>query len=63
MTEQTRIGVVGTGFIGKGIVMSLENQPDLRVSHVLTNSDISKRNDYSGKTPVDQLGGGPDQRV
>jgi predicted homoserine dehydrogenase-like protein len=49
MTEQTRIGVVGTGFIGKGIVMSLENQPDLRVSHVLTNSDISRRSDYPGK--------------
>jgi predicted homoserine dehydrogenase-like protein len=64
MTEQTRIGVVGTGFIGRGIVMALENQPDLAVSHVLTNSDISKRSDFPGKhlltNSVDELISGSD---
>lgn len=64
MTEQTRIGVVGTGFIGRGIVMALENQPDLAVSHVLTNSDISRRSDFPGKhlltNSVDDLISGSD---
>lgn len=35
-TEQLRIGIAGTGFIGRGLVMALERQPDLRVTSILT---------------------------
>ncbi len=37
----TRIGIVGTGFIGQGIVLALESQKDLQVSKVLTRRKIS----------------------
>lgn len=37
----TRIGVVGTGFIGQGIVLALESQKDLQVSKVLTRRKIN----------------------
>ena len=37
----TRIGIVGTGFIGQGILLALEAQPDLQVSKVLTRRKIN----------------------
>jgi len=37
----SRIGIVGTGFIGQGILLALENQPDLQVSKVLTRRKIN----------------------
>ncbi|MCA1032223.1 NAD(P)-dependent oxidoreductase [Bacillus timonensis] len=43
-----RVGIIGTGFIGKGLVKALENQPDITVSKVLTRSAIDERKDYPG---------------
>lgn len=37
----TRIGIVGTGFIGQGIVLALESQNDLQVSKVLTRRKVN----------------------
>ena len=37
----TRIGIVGTGFIGQGIVLALESQKDLQVTKVLTRRKIN----------------------
>jgi predicted homoserine dehydrogenase-like protein len=37
----TRIGIVGTGFIGQGIILALESQKDLQVSKVLTRRKIN----------------------
>jgi predicted homoserine dehydrogenase-like protein len=41
MSGKTRIGVVGTGLIGKGLTMELERQPDLEVGAILTRRDIA----------------------
>jgi predicted homoserine dehydrogenase-like protein len=41
-----RIGIVGTGYIAKGILLSLERTGDLEVSRVFTHSDPSRRADY-----------------
>lgn len=38
---EVRIGIVGTGFIGQGIVLALEAQPDLKVTKVLTRRKIT----------------------
>ncbi len=38
---EVRIGIVGTGFIGQGIVLALEAQRDLKVTKVLTRRKIS----------------------
>jgi len=40
MEHETKVGVVGTGFIGKGFVMALEGQQDLSLSRVLTRREI-----------------------
>jgi predicted homoserine dehydrogenase-like protein len=45
--NKTRVGIVGSGFIAKGLVLALENQPDLAVSRVLTRSDRKCRTDFS----------------
>lgn len=37
----TRIGIVGTGFIGQGILLALESQNDLQVTKVLTRRKIN----------------------
>jgi predicted homoserine dehydrogenase-like protein len=37
----TRIRIVGTGFIGQGIVLALESQKDLQVTKVLTRRKIN----------------------
>ena len=36
MAKKTRIGVVGTGFIGNGLAHVLSDQPDVELSRVLT---------------------------
>ena len=41
-----RIGVVGTGYIAKGIVMALGHTDDLEVVRVFTHSDPARRTDY-----------------
>lgn len=38
---EVRIGIIGTGFIGQGIVLALEAQPDLKVTKVLTRRKIT----------------------
>jgi len=42
----SRVGIVGTGFIAKGLVMALEEQPDLTVSCVLTRTNAVERADF-----------------
>lgn len=41
-----RIGIVGSGFIGKGLAKALQNQTDLIVTKVLTRSFIGERKDH-----------------
>lgn len=41
-----RIGIVGTGFIAKGILMALAHTDDLEVTRVFTHSDPARRTDY-----------------
>ncbi|MBB6635118.1 NAD(P)-dependent oxidoreductase [Cohnella thailandensis] len=40
MANVKRIGVVGTGLIGRGLIMALENDPDFVISRILTRRDI-----------------------
>jgi predicted homoserine dehydrogenase-like protein len=49
MGGETRIGIVGSGFIARGLVMALEGQTDMKLSRVLTRSNINKRADFSQK--------------
>ena len=44
--QASRIGIIGSGFIGKGLVMALEGQPDLTVSRVLTRTRTEERTDF-----------------
>lgn len=39
MEGTRRVGIVGTGFIGRGLALALEGQPDVAVSKVLTRRD------------------------
>jgi predicted homoserine dehydrogenase-like protein len=41
-----RIGLIGSGFISKGLVMLIEQRPDLHVHKVLTRSRIEERRDF-----------------
>lgn len=41
-----KIGIVGTGFIAKGLAFNLRNQIDLKVTKVLTRRDISTITDF-----------------
>lgn len=41
-----RVGIVGSGFIGRGLALALENVPDLGISGVVTRSNLSERSDY-----------------
>ncbi|NHC43331.1 NAD(P)-dependent oxidoreductase [Bacillus sp. MM2020_1] len=45
MKNKTKIGIVGTGFIAKGLVYALDNQDDLYVSKILTRRVKSEVND------------------
>jgi len=42
----SRVGVVGTGFIAKGLVLALEERPDLTVCSVLTRTNPLARSDF-----------------
>ncbi len=46
MEKISRVGIVGSGFLAKGLIMALEEQPDLAVSKVLTHSKIAERTDF-----------------
>src|SRR5690625_1395828 len=46
MTKVTRIGIVGTGLIGKGLAIEVEKQSNYLLSKVLTRRNISLMNDY-----------------
>ncbi len=41
-----RVGIAGSGFIARGLVQLLSLFPDLKVSRVLTRSDVSSRVDF-----------------
>lgn len=49
MSGKTRIGVVGTGLIGKGLTMELERQPDLEVGAILTRRDIATMENHPSR--------------
>ncbi len=42
----TRVGIVGSGYIARGLVLALQGQDDLGVSRVLTRTNPSQRNDF-----------------
>ncbi len=44
--ERKRIGLIGSGFISKGLVMLIEQRADLQVHKVLTRSRIEERHDF-----------------
>jgi len=44
--NMNKIGIVGSGFLAKGLVMALEEQPELVPSKVLTRSRIAERTDF-----------------
>ncbi|MEH7226501.1 NAD(P)-dependent oxidoreductase [Bacillus sp. JJ1566] len=46
MGKITRIGIAGTGLIGKGLAIEVIKQDDLQLSSVLTRRDISTMEDY-----------------
>ncbi len=47
----TRIGIVGTGYVGRGIAMLANRMPDLTVSRILTRRDIGS----CGDAPLPEL--------
>src|SRR5690625_3222461 len=46
MRKVTRVGIAGTGLIGKGLAIEIEKQPDITLSKVLTRRDITTMSDY-----------------
>ncbi|HID81745.1 MAG TPA: NAD(P)-dependent oxidoreductase [Chromatiales bacterium] len=46
MQQQTNIGVIGTGFIAKGLVRALEHHPDLQTVAALTRRDVAHCPDF-----------------
>jgi len=44
--KKTRIGVIGTGFISRGFVRAVMDQPDLELSRILTRRDIRDCGDF-----------------
>jgi predicted homoserine dehydrogenase-like protein len=49
MENVSRIGIVGTGFIARGLTFVLEKQKDLQVSKVLTRREISSCTEFPRK--------------
>lgn len=45
----TRIGIVGTGYIAKGVLFALERTDDLEVTKVFTHSSPETRTDYPNR--------------
>ena len=46
MEKITRIGIAGTGLIGKGLAFEVKKRSELELSKVLTRRDIGSMNDY-----------------
>src|SRR5690625_461726 len=46
MKKFTRVGIAGTGLIGKGLAIEVNKQPDIILSKVLTRRDITLMKDY-----------------
>lgn len=46
MNKITRVGIAGTGLIGKGLALEVEKQLELKLSKVLTRRDIGTMSDY-----------------
>ena len=46
MKNKSKIGIVGTGFIAKGLAMALDRRGDMVVSRVLTRTKVSERSDF-----------------
>ncbi len=59
MEKITKVGIVGTGFIAKGLFMAIDCSEDLLVSKVLTRTKIEYRSDFPGQdlltNSVDEL--------
>ncbi|MBM4764470.1 NAD(P)-dependent oxidoreductase [Bacillus sp. B15-48] len=49
MQPKTKIGVIGTGFISKGLIKAIKNEDDLVVSKVLTRRKISDIKSFPDK--------------
>ncbi|MGV8176029.1 MAG: NAD(P)-dependent oxidoreductase [Methanothrix sp.] len=58
--ERKRIGLIGSGFISKGLVMLIEQRSDLQVHRVLTRSRIEERHDFPRQ---DLLTNSPDDLI
>ena len=41
-----KIGLIGTGFIGRGLGRLIEQHPEYSISGILTRTDIGKRSDF-----------------
>jgi predicted homoserine dehydrogenase-like protein len=58
MEQKSKVGIVGTGYIARGLVMALEQQ-DFVISKVLTRTAIGERTDFPGQklltTSVNEL--------
>ncbi|MFA1820253.1 NAD(P)-dependent oxidoreductase [Virgibacillus oceani] len=46
MEEITRVGIIGTGLIGKGLAFEIEKQSELELTKVLSRREIEKMHDY-----------------
>lgn len=44
--RKTRIGIIGSGYIARGLIMLVAKQPDLAVSHILTRRDLATCADF-----------------
>ncbi len=44
--EKKRIGIIGTGFMGKGMAMAVERQPEMTLSKVLTRRNLYYCSEY-----------------
>ena len=61
-TEKRRIGLIGSGFISKGLVMLIEQRDDLQLHRILTRSRLEDRQDFPRRdlltnSPEDLLDG------
>lgn len=49
MGKAKAIGVVGTGLIGKGLIMALENAGDLEISSILTRRNVAEMDGFPSR--------------
>jgi len=43
---RTRVGIVGSGYISRGLTAAIEASPDMKVSRVLTRTPPGSRGDF-----------------